>query len=162
MQRAAKPKREPQASLEAPDVFVTLLRTPTPWPAAPRPCSSPTTFPERSTIFFASCAAPVKRACLPRKSAAGSSRCRSGHHSPARSHGVTRMDRPARAGSKKTVAWFVTRIARKGSGFLAISISPCTNCNRRQLRHLPATQLRQLSHLLDRARGLLDGPCPAD
>ena len=53
-----------------------------------------------------------------------------------------------------------TRITAEGLRLLDELDKPVHELHRRQLRHLPAKQLRQLSALLDRARGHLEEVCP--
>jgi DNA-binding MarR family transcriptional regulator len=55
-----------------------------------------------------------------------------------------------------------TRITAEGLRLLDELDQPVHELHRRQLRHLPAKQLRQLSNLLDRARGHVEEAHPPD
>jgi DNA-binding MarR family transcriptional regulator len=67
----------------------------------------------------------------------------------------------ARAREEKDRRVVKTRITPEGLQILAELDAPVRELHRRQLRHLPAKQLRQLDALLERARGQANsGDCP--
>ena len=159
MQRAAKPKRDPRASLEA-HVFVSLLRTADALArdaeAMLRPYNLSGTQYNILRILRGACEKGLA--------------CREvGDRLISRDPDITRLlDRLesrgwiARAREAKDRRVVKTRITPEGLRLLDELDRPVDELHRRQLRHLPSAQLRQLSNLLDRARGLMEEPCPAD
>jgi DNA-binding MarR family transcriptional regulator len=159
MQRAAKPKREPQASLEA-RVFVSLLRTADALARGAEALLKPYNLSGTQYNILR-----ILRGAGEKGLACREVGCRLISRDPDITRLLDRMESRgwiARAREAKDRRVVVTRIAPEGLRLLDELDKPVHELHRRQLRHLPATQLRQLSHLLDRARGHLDEPCPAD
>jgi DNA-binding MarR family transcriptional regulator len=159
MQRAAKPKREPQTSLEA-RVFVSLLRTADALARGAEALLKPYNLSGTQYNILR-----ILRGAGEKGLACREVGCRLISRDPDITRLLDRMESRgwiARAREAKDRRVVVTRIAPEGLRLLDELDKPVHELHRRQLRHLPATQLRQLSHLLDRARGLLDEPCPTD
>jgi len=67
----------------------------------------------------------------------------------------------ARAREKEDRRVVKTRITAEGLRALEELDAPVRELHRRQLHHLPAKELRQLSHLLERVRAQAESPCSA-
>jgi DNA-binding MarR family transcriptional regulator len=157
MQRAAKPKRESQPSLEA-RVFVSLLRTADALARGAEALLKPYNLSGTQYNILR-----ILRGAGEKGLACREVGCRLISRDPDITRLLDRMESRgwiARAREAKDRRVVVTRIAPEGLRLLDDLDKPMHELHRRQLRHLPATQLRQLSHLLDRARGLVDEPCP--
>ena len=159
MQRVAKPKPEPQASLEA-RVFVSLLRTADALARGAEGLLKPYNLSGTQYNILR-----ILRGAGEKGLACREVGCRLISRDPDITRLLDRMESRgwiARAREAKDRRVVMTRIAPEGLRLLAELDAPMHELHRRQLRHLPATQLRQLSRLLDRARGLMEGTRPAD
>jgi DNA-binding MarR family transcriptional regulator len=149
MQRAPKPKHEPQACLEA-RVFVSLMR------------AADALARDAEALLKPHNLSPTQYNILRILRGAGTEglACSEvGGRLISRDPDMTRLlDRlesrglivRAREAEDRRVV--KTRITSEGLRLLGELDRPVHEMHRRQLRHLPAKQLRQLSHLLDRAR----------
>src|ERR1700688_5206566 len=150
MHRAAKPKREPQASLEA-RVFVSLLRTADALARGTEALLKP----------FSLSGTQYNILRILRGAGEKGLACREvGGRLISRDPDITRLldrmesrgliSRAREAQDRRAVK---TRITAEGLRLLGELDQPVRELHRRQWRHLPAKQLLQLSKLLDRARG---------
>jgi DNA-binding MarR family transcriptional regulator len=153
MKRAAKPKRDPQASLEA-RVFVSLLRTADVLARGAEALLKP----------YSLSATQYNILRILRGAGEKGLGCSEvGGRLISRDPDITRLlDRMesrgliARAREVEDRRVVKTRITAEGLRLLAELDKPVHELHRRQLRHRPAKQLRQLSNLLDRAREHLE------
>jgi DNA-binding MarR family transcriptional regulator len=149
MQRAAKPTRNSQASLEA-RVFVSLLRTADALARGAEALLKP----------YSLSATQYNILRILRGAGEKGLACREvGGRLISRDPDMTRLlDRMesrgliARAREAQDRRVVKTRITAEGLRLLDELDKPVHELHRRQLSHLPAKQLRQLSNLLDRAR----------
>jgi DNA-binding MarR family transcriptional regulator len=154
MERTTKPKRDLQAALEA-RVFVSLLRTADALARGAEALLKP--FNLSGTQYN------VLR--ILRGAGEGGLGCSEvGGRLISRDPDITRLlDRMesrgliARAREARDRRVVKTRITPEGLRLLEELDRPMHELHRRQLRHLPAMQLRQLSSLLDRAREQVEG-----
>jgi DNA-binding MarR family transcriptional regulator len=159
MQRAAKPKRESQASLEA-RVFVSLLRTADALARGAEALLKPYNLSGTQYNILR-----ILRGAGEKGLACREVGCRLISRDPDITRLLDRMESRgwiARARETKDRRVVITRIGPEGLRLLAELDKPMHDLHRRQLSHLPATQLRQLSRLLDRARGLTEGAHSSD
>ncbi len=153
MQRAAKSKRAPQDDLEA-RVFVTLMRTADALARGAEALLKP----------FSLSGTQYNILRILRGAGEKGLACREvGGRLISRDPDITRLlDRMesrgliARAREAQDRRVVKTRITAEGLRLLDELDKPVRELHRRQMRHLPARQLRQLSNLLDRARGPLE------
>jgi DNA-binding MarR family transcriptional regulator len=153
MQRAAKPKRDPQAGLEA-RVFVSLLRTADALARGAEALLKP----------YSLSATQYNILRILRGAGEKGLACREvGGRLISRDPDITRLlDRMesrgliARAREAQDRRVVKTRITAQGLRLLDELDKPVHELHRRQMRHLPARQLRQLANLLDRAREHLE------
>jgi DNA-binding MarR family transcriptional regulator len=159
MQRAAKPKRTPQDALEA-RVFVSLLRTADALARGAEDLLKPYSLSGTQYNILR----------ILRGAGENGLACREvGGKLISRDPDITRLlDRMeargliARARETQDRRVVKTRITAEGLRLLDELDKPVHELHRRQLRHLPARQLRQLSVLLDRARGHQEDASPPD
>ena len=153
MQRTAKSKRDPQAGLEA-RVFVSLLRTADALARGAEALLKPYNLSGTQYNILRILRGAGEKGLA----------CREvGGRLISRDPDITRLlDRMesrgliARARETQDRRVVKTRIAAEGLRLLDELDKPVRELHRRQLRHLPSKQLRQLSNLLDRARGRLE------
>jgi DNA-binding MarR family transcriptional regulator len=159
MQRAINPKRTPQAGLEA-QVFVSLLRAADALARGAEALLKP--YNLSGTQYN------VLR--ILRGAGGEGLACREvGGRLISRDPDITRLlDRMesrgwiSRARESQDRRVVKTRITAEGLRLLDELDMPVRELHRRQLRHLPAKQLRQLSNLLDRARERVEAPHSPD
>jgi DNA-binding MarR family transcriptional regulator len=150
MKRAARPKRDPQTGLEA-RVFVSLLRTADALARGAEALIKP----------YSLSATQYNILRILRGAGEKGLGCSEvGGRLISRDPDITRLlDRMesrgliARAREAQDRRVVKTRITAEGLRLLGELDQPVHELHRRQFRHLPAKQLRQLSDLLDRARG---------
>ncbi len=150
MQRAAKPKRDPQAALEA-HAFVSLMRTADTLSRGAEALLKPYSLSGTQYNILRILRGAGEKGLA----------CREvGDRLISRDPDITRLlDRMesrgliARARESQDRRVVKTRITAEGLRLLDELDKPVHDLHRRQWRHLPAKQLRQLSILLDRARG---------
>jgi DNA-binding MarR family transcriptional regulator len=154
MQRTAKPKRDLHTALEA-RVFVSLLRTADALARGAEALLKP--FNLSGTQYN------ILR-ILRGAGEKGLGCSEVGNRLISRDPDITRLlDRMesrgliARAREAQDRRVVKTRITPEGLRLLEELDRPVHELHRRQLRHLPATELRQLSNLLDRAREQVEG-----
>lgn len=159
MQRAAKPKRAPQAALEA-RAFVSLLRTADALARGAEALLKPYNLSGTQYNILR-----ILRGAGENGLACREVGCRLISRDPDITRLLDRMESRgliARARETRDRRVVKTRITPAGLRQLDDLDNPMHELHRRQLRHLPAPQLRQLIHLLDRARGLMEKAQPAD
>ena len=159
MQRASKTIRAPQADLEA-RVFVSLMRTADALARGAEALLKPYNLSGTQYNILR-----ILRGAGEKGLACREVGCRLISRDPDITRLLDRMESRgwiARARETKDRRVVMTRIGPEGLRLLAELDKPMHDLHRRQLSHLPATQLRQLSRLLDRARGLTEGAHPAD
>jgi len=150
MQRAAKPKRDPQAALEA-RAFVSLMRAADALSRGAEALLKPHSLSGTQYNILRILRGAGEKGLA----------CREvGDRLISRDPDITRLlDRMesrgliARARESQDRRVVKTRITAEGLRLLDELDKPVHDLHRRQWRHLPAKQLRQLSILLDRARG---------
>src|SRR5579863_1533127 len=153
MQRAAKPKRPPQDALEA-RVFVTLMRTADALARGAEALLKP----------FSLSGTQYNILRILRGAGEKGMACREvGGQLITRDPDITRLldrmesrgliSRAREAQDRRVVK---TRITAEGLRLLDELDKPMRDLHRRQLRHLPEKQLRQLSNLLELARERLE------
>jgi len=150
MQRAAKPKRDPQAALEA-RAFVSLMRTADALSRGAEALLKPYSLSgtQYNILRILRGAGEKGLAC---REVGG----RLISRDPDMTRLLDRMESRgliARAREAQDRRVVKTRITAEGLRLLDELDKPVHDLHRRQWRHLPAKQLRQLSILLDRARG---------
>ena len=153
MQRTAESKRDPQAGLEA-RVFVSLLRTADALARGAEALLKPYNLSGTQYNILRILRGAGEKGLA----------CREvGGRLISRDPDITRLlDRMesrgliARARETQDRRVVKTRIAAEGLRLLDELDKPVRELHRRQLRHLPSKQLRQLSNLLDRARERLE------
>ena len=150
MQRAAKPKRDPQAALEA-RAFVSLMRTADALSRGAEALLKPYSLSgtQYNILRILRGAGEKGLAC---REVGG----RLISRDPDMTRLLDRMESRgliARAREAQDRRVVKTRITAEGLRLLDELEKPVHDLHRRQWRHLPAKQLRQLSILLDRARG---------
>ena len=123
----------------------------------PNSFSSPRAFPERNTMFCASCAARARlRPGLPRnRRPAHLARPR--HYAPARPHGVARLDR-ARARGKRPARREDAHHGGRACEFLPTSMSPSGNCTAGNCATFPQDSSGNCDALLERAHAARNAP----
>src|SRR5689334_4637034 len=153
MQRTPKPKRDSQAGLEA-RVFVSLMRAADALARGAEALLKPYNLSgtQYNTLRILRGAGEKGLACS-----------EVGERLISRDPDITRLldrmesrgliERAREAQDRRVVR---TRITAEGLRLLEGLDRPVRELHRRQLRHLPAKQLRQLSSLLDRARERLE------
>jgi|ERR1700722_6544846 DNA-binding MarR family transcriptional regulator len=159
MQSAPKPKREPQAQLEA-RVFVTLMRTADALARGAEALLKPYNLSGTQYNILR----------ILRGAGEHGLACREvGGRLISRDPDITRLlDRMesrgliARAREAQDRRVVKTRITAEGLRLLGELDKPVRELHRRQLSHLSSKDLRQLSHLLDRARGCREEGNSAD
>jgi DNA-binding MarR family transcriptional regulator len=159
MQRTAKLKRTPQDALEA-RVFVSLLRT----------ADALARGAEALLKVYGLSGTQYNILRILRGAGENGLACREvGGKLISREPDITRLlDRMesrgliARARETQDRRVVKTRITAEGLRLLDELDKPVHELHRRQLRHLPTKQLRQLSALLDRARGHQEDASPPD
>jgi DNA-binding MarR family transcriptional regulator len=159
MQRAAKPKRNSQAGLEA-RVFVSLLRTADALARGAEALIKPYGLSATQYNILR-----ILRGAGEKGLACREVGCRLISRDPDITRLLDRMESRgiiARAREAQDRRVVKTRITAEGLRLLEELDQPMHELHRRQLRHLPAKQLRQLSNLLDRARGDHDEAHSAD
>jgi DNA-binding MarR family transcriptional regulator len=153
MQRPARAKLEPQAALEA-RVFVSLMRAADVLARGAEALLKPYSISgtQYNILRILRGAGEKGLAC-----------CEVGSRLISRDPDITRLlDRMesrgwiSRARESRDRRVVKTRITAQGLRLLDELHKPVRELHRRQLRHLPARQLRQLSNLLDRAREPLE------
>ena len=153
MQRPAKAKRDPQAALEA-RVFVSLMRAANVLARGAEALLKPYSISgtQYNILRILRGAGEKGLAC-----------CEVGSRLISRDPDITRLlDRMesrgwiSRARESRDRRVVKTRITAQGLRLLDELDKPVHELHRRQLRRLPARQLRQLSNLLDRAREPLE------
>ena len=153
MQRPAKAKRDPQAALEA-RVFVSLMRAADVLARGAEALLKPYSISgtQYNILRILRGAGEKGLAC-----------CEVGSRLISRDPDITRLlDRMesrgwiSRARESRDRRVVKTRITAQGLRLLDELDKPVHELHRRQLRRLPARQLRQLSNLLDRAREPLE------
>lgn len=153
MQRPAKAKLDPQAALEA-RVFVSLMRAADVLARGAETLLKPYSISgtQYNILRILRGAGEKGLAC-----------CEVGSRLISRDPDITRLlDRMesrgwiSRARESRDRRVVKTRISAQGLRLLDELHKPVRELHRRQLRHLPARQLRQLSNLLDRAREPLE------
>jgi DNA-binding MarR family transcriptional regulator len=153
MQRTAKPKRDPQGGLEA-RVFVSLLRTADALARGAEALLKPYSLSgtQYNILRILRGAGEKGLAC---REVGG----RLISRDPDMTRLLDRMESRgliARAREAQDRRVVKTRITAEGLRLLDELDKPVHELHRRQLRHLPSKQLRQLSNLLDRARENLE------
>jgi DNA-binding MarR family transcriptional regulator len=159
MQRAAKPKRDPQAALEA-RAFVSLMRTADALARGAEALLKPYNISGTQYNVLRILRGAGKKGLA----------CREvGGRLISRDPDMTRLlDRMessgliARAREAQDRRVVKTRITAEGLKLLGELDKPVHELHRRQWRHLSAKQLRQLSKLLDRTREHLEEPSTPD
>jgi DNA-binding MarR family transcriptional regulator len=159
MQRTAKQKPSPQAALEA-RVFVSLMRTADALARGAEALLKP----------YGLSGTQYNILRILRGAGEKGLACREvGGRLISRDPDITRLlDRMesrgliARAREVNDRRVVKTRITPEGLRLLSELDKPVHELHRRQLRHLPAVQLRQLSSLLDRAREQVEEPHATD
>src|ERR1700674_1426964 len=149
MQRAAKPKRHSLADLEA-HVFVSLLRTADALARGAEPLLKPFSLSATQYNILR-----ILRGAGEKGLACREVGCRLISRDPDMTRLLDRMESRgwiARAREAQDRRVVKTRITAEGLRQLDELDKPVHELHRRQLRHLPTNQLRQLSNLLDRAR----------
>jgi len=153
MERTRKPRRDPQAALEA-HVFVSLLRTADALARSAEALLKP--FRLSSTQYNI---LRILRGAGEKGLACREVGCRLITRDPDITRLLDRMEsrgliaRAREAHDRRVVK---TRITAEGLRLLGELDKPVREFHRRQLRHFPEKQLRQLSNLLDRARERLE------
>jgi DNA-binding MarR family transcriptional regulator len=153
MERAPKPKRDPQAPLEA-QVFVTLMRTADALARGAEALLKPFSLSGTQYNILR-----ILRGAGEKGLACREVGCRLISRDPDLTRLLDRMESRgliARAREAQDRRVVRTRITAEGLRLLGELDRPVRELHRRQLGHLPATQLRQLSNLLDRARERLE------
>ena len=153
MQRSPKPKRDPQAALEA-RVFVSLMRTADALARGAEALLKPYSLSGTQYNILR----------ILRGAGHEGLACREvGGRLISRDPDMTRLldgmesrGLIARARETQDRRVVKTRITAEGLRLLDELDKPVDELHRRQLRHLPSKQLRQLSNLLDRARENLE------
>ena len=153
MKRPLNPKRDPQPGLEA-GVFVTLMRTADALARGAEALLKPYNLSGTQYNILR----------ILRGAGEHGLACREvGGRLISRDPDITRLlDRMesrgliARAREAQDRRVVKTRITAEGLRLLSALDQPVRDLHRRQFRHLPAKQLRQLSNLLDRAREHLE------
>src|ERR1700691_3612842 len=159
MQRVSKPKRDPQADLEA-QVFVSLLRTAEALALAADALIKPYSLSGTQYNVLR-----ILRGAGEKGLACREVGCKLISRDPDITRLLDRMESRgliARAREEKDRRVVKTRITPDGLRMLRELDGPVQQLHRRQLRRLPAKQLRQLSFLLERASAHLDAPDSPD
>ena len=153
MERTRKPKRDPQAGLQA-HVFVSLMRTADALARGAETLLKP--FRLSGTQYNI---LRILRGAGEKGLACREVGCRLITRDPDITRLLDRMESRgliARAREAQDRRVVKTRITAEGLRLLTELDKPVHELHRRQWRHLPAKQLRQLSNLLDRAREHLE------
>jgi DNA-binding MarR family transcriptional regulator len=153
MQRTPKPNRNPQAALEA-RVFVSLLRTADALARGAEALLKPYSLSATQYNILR-----ILRGAGEKGLACGEVGCRLISRDPDITRLLDRMESRgwiARAREAQDRRVVKTRITEEGLRLLDELDKPVHELHRRQLCHLPAKELRQLSNLLDRARGCVE------
>jgi DNA-binding MarR family transcriptional regulator len=153
MQRALKPNRDPQAALEA-QVFVSLLRAADALARGAEALLKPYSLSGTQYNILR-----ILRGAGEKGLACREVGCKLISRDPDITRLLDRMESRgliARAREARDRRVVKTRITAEGLRLLGELDKPVHELHRRQFRHLPAKQLRQLSNLLDRAREHLE------
>src|SRR5229473_2382351 len=153
MQRTAKPKRDPQAALEA-RVFVSLLRTADALARGAEALLKPYNLSATQYNILR-----ILRGAGEKGLACREIGCRLITRDPDITRLLDRLESRgliARAREAQDRRVVKTRITAEGLRLLKELDQPVQEFHRRQFRHFPAKQLRQLLSLLDRARELVE------
>jgi DNA-binding MarR family transcriptional regulator len=158
MQQAPKPKRRSQAPLEA-RVFVSLLRTADALARGAEALLKPYSLSATQYNILR-----ILRGAGEKGLACREVGCRLISRDPDITRLLDRMESRgliARAREARDRRVVRTRITAEGLRLLDELDKPVHELHRRQLRHLPGKELRQLAKLLDRARGRVEeAPSP--
>jgi DNA-binding MarR family transcriptional regulator len=154
--KAARKIRAPQVQLEG-EVFVNLLRTADALARGAEALLKPTglSATQYNVLRILRGAGPEGLACR-------EVGCRMISRDPDITRLMDRMETRgliARARGEKDRRIVKTRITAEGLRVLGELDAPVQELHRRQLHHLPAKVLRQLSRLLERARLHVESPC---
>src|SRR6202163_2981502 len=149
MQRVSKPKRDPQAALEA-QVFVSLLRTAEALARGAEALIKPHGLSGTQYNVLR-----ILRGAGEKGLACREVGCKLISRDPDITRLLDRMETRGlitRTREQKDRRIVKTRITAQGLRVLEELDAPVQELHRRQLRHLPAKELRHLSRLLERAR----------
>jgi DNA-binding MarR family transcriptional regulator len=158
MKRTGKPRREPIAPLEE-VVFVSLMRTADALARGGEALLKPYNLSGTQYNILR-----ILRGAGEQGLACREVGCRLISRDPDITRLLDRMESRgfiARARETQDRRVVKTRITAEGLRLLGELDAPVNEMHRRQLGHIPAKQLRQLSKLLERAREHLEAPCPS-
>jgi DNA-binding MarR family transcriptional regulator len=154
--KAAKKVRPPQTHLEE-QVFVNLFRTADALARGAEALLKPTGLSATQYNVLR-----ILRGARPEGLACREVGCRMISRDPDITRLMDRMESRgwiARARGEEDRRVVKTRITAQGLRILGSLDAPVQELHRRQLHHLPSKELRQLSRLLERARGQTERPC---